>query len=173
MAMADRLVVMRAGFVEQVGTQEDLYERPATPFVAGFIGRSTMVPGTLEDGCTLAMDGARIHLAGRYAGTGPCTLALRPERISLDGPGAGYLAGHLDGVVELASYLGAVREHLVRVGQDAQNGQRIVVRDLTQGAARLYAPGEPVTLRWDIGGERLFDATDKPLDCFEHKGRLP
>ena len=156
MAMADRLVVMRAGFVEQVGTQEDLYERPATPFVAGFIGRSTMVPGTLADGNGFTIDGAAIGLAGRYPGAGPATLALRPERISLDGGGA----GHVQGVVELASYLGAVREHLVRIGA----GQRIVVRDLTQGAARLHAPGEAVTLRWDIGGERVFDASDKPLD---------
>lgn len=153
--MADRLVVMRAGFVEQVGTQEDLYERPATPFVAGFIGRSTMIPGVLENG-GLAIDGALIQLAGRYAGTGTVTLALRPERISLDGSGA----GHVSGVVELASYLGAVREHLVMIG----TGQRIIVRDLTQGASRLHAPGEAVTLRWDIGGERMFDATDKPLE---------
>ena len=155
MAMADRLVVMRAGFVEQVGTQEDLYERPATPFVAGFIGRSTMIPGTLEHG-GLAIDGAHIQLAGRYAATGTVTLALRPERISLDGAGPGSVAG----VVELASYLGAVREHLVIIGA----GQRIIVRDLTQGASRLHAPGEAVTLRWDIGGERVFDAADKPLE---------
>ena len=160
MAMADRLVVMRAGFVEQVGTQEDLYERPATPFVAGFIGRSTMVPGRLEAG-GLAIDGAHIQLAGRYSGAGTegagaVTLALRPERISLDGPGAGSVAG----VVELASYLGAVREHLVIIG----TGQRIIVRDLTQGASRLHAPGEAVTLRWDIGGERVFDAADMPLE---------
>ena len=50
MAMADRLVVMREGRVQQTGTQEDLYERPATPFVASFIGRSNMVEGTLEAG---------------------------------------------------------------------------------------------------------------------------
>ncbi len=50
MAMADRLVVMRDGQVQQTGTQEDLYERPATPFVASFIGRSTMLEGTLAPG---------------------------------------------------------------------------------------------------------------------------
>ena len=50
MTMADRLVVMRDGRVQQVGRQEDLYERPLTPFVARFIGSSNLLAGTLEDG---------------------------------------------------------------------------------------------------------------------------
>src|SRR3954449_7759480 len=58
MAMADRLVVMKDGTVQQVGTQEDLYERPATPFVAGFIGSSNMVAGALEGGHAVAAGGA-------------------------------------------------------------------------------------------------------------------
>ena len=156
MAMADRLVVMRAGFVEQVGTQEDVYERPATPFVAGFIGRSNIVAGALSDGGVVA-DGARFALAGRYGGAGPCTLALRPERLSI----SGEWAGAAEGVVELASYLGAVREHLVRVG----SGLRIVVRDQSSAAGRLHAPGEAVTLRWSEGAERLFDGADQPVSA--------
>ncbi len=65
MAMADRLVVMRDGRVEQVGRQEDLYERPASPFVAGFIGHSNLLPGTLRDGAVLAIEGEQVALAGR------------------------------------------------------------------------------------------------------------
>ena len=149
MAMADRLVVMRDGRVQQVGTQEDLYERPATPFVAGFIGRSNMVAGVLADGA-VAAGGAALRLAGRYAGAGACTLALRPERVQLAAPGT----GQVDGVVELASYLGAVREHLVRLGPDL----RVLVRDPTGGAGRLHPAGEAVALRWDAGAERVFDA---------------
>ena len=148
MAMADRLVVMREGRVEQAGTQEDLYERPATPFVAGFIGRSTMVPGELRGDGTFAAGGAVLRLAGRYA-AGPGTLALRPERLALGAPGTGCA----DGVVELASYLGATREHLVRLGPDL----RVLVRDPTGGAGRLHAAGEAVAVQWDAGGERLFD----------------
>ena len=154
MAMADRLVVMRDGRVEQAGTQEDLYERPATPFVAGFIGRSNMVAGTLAGGAVSA-GGAVLRLAGRYGGAGGCTLALRPERLGLVAPGA----GHVDGVVELASYLGATREHLVRLGPDLQ----VVVRDPTGGAGRLCAAGEAVGVRWDLGAERVFDAGGAPL----------
>ena len=82
MAMADRLVVMRDGRVQQAGTQEDLYERPATPFVAGFIGRSNMVPGVLGADAAFSSGGAVLRLAGRYGAAGPGTLALRPERLS-------------------------------------------------------------------------------------------
>jgi len=73
MAMADRLVVMRDGRVQQAGTQEDLYERPATPFVAGFIGRSNMVPGVL------GRSRRACHLPRRSAGA-PGTPRPRPTR---------------------------------------------------------------------------------------------
>ena len=68
MAMADRLVVMRDGRVEQIGPQEDLYERPATPFVARFIGHSNLVAGALRDGRDSGTGGGgEVALAGRYA----------------------------------------------------------------------------------------------------------
>ena len=155
MAMADRLVVMRDGQVQQSGTQEDLYERPATPFVASFIGRSNMLEGTLGSDGALHVDGAVITLAGGATAQGKATLALRPERLSLDGSGTGHVAA----IVELASYLGPVREHLLRVGQ----GQRIVVRDTTARPGALLSPGTEVTVRWDETAERLFDAAGSPL----------
>ncbi len=157
MAMADRLVVMKDGRVQQTGTQEDLYERPATPFVAGFIGRSNMVPG-VQSGETVMAAGTAFHLAGRYAGDGRCTLALRPERLSL-GPAGGQGPGTAAGSVELASYLGPVREHLIRVGSEL----RVLVRDTTARPSPLLAAGEAVTIHWDQGAERLFDADDAPV----------
>ncbi len=161
MAMADRLVVMQAGRVQQSGTQEDVYERPATPFVAGFIGRSTLVPGELRGDGSFAAGGAVMQLAGHYAGAGRGTLALRPERLSLAPPGTGCV----DGVVELASYLGASREHLVRLGPDL----RVLVRDPTGGPGRLHRAGEAVSVAWDSGGERLFDDTNAPLTPHESR----
>ncbi len=158
MAMADRLVVMRDGRVQQTGTQADLYERPATPFVAGFIGRSTMLEGTLSAGSAFAADGAVLRLAGDYTAGGAATLALRPERLSLAPQGAAG-PGCVSGVVELASYLGAVREHLVRIAP----GRHLVVREPSAAPGRLHAAGEAVTLRWDIAAERVFDAAQAPL----------
>jgi len=167
MAMADRLVVMRDGRVQQAGTQEDLYERPLTPFVAGFIGRSNMLAGSLRDGRIMEVgggeaDGAAMQLAGVFAGSGRCTLALRPERLSL-GPQGGQGPGTAPGVVELASYLGATREHLVRIG----TALRVVVRDTTARAAPLLSAGDPVTVHWDAGAERLFDAADAPMPSLQ------
>ena len=160
MAMADRLVVMKDGQVQQTGTQEDLYERPATPFVAGFIGRSNMLEGRLDaSGAVVEVEGAALRLAGRYAGSGACTLALRPERLSILEPGADDAPGTASGVVELASYLGPVREHLVRLG----TGVRVLVRDPTSQPGRLHGAGEAVTLGWHLAAERLFDAKGAPL----------
>jgi putative spermidine/putrescine transport system ATP-binding protein len=154
MAMADRLVVMQDGRVQQIGTQEDLYERPASPFVARFIGRSNIVPGRLRDGTHLELDGGgAVALAARYADEGRCTLAVRPERITL-ASGIGCVAGR----VELGTYLGAVVEHVVRIAPDT----RIVVRNAS-GMSRLFAPGTTVALSWNSDGERLFDAADRPF----------
>jgi putative spermidine/putrescine transport system ATP-binding protein len=158
MAMADRLVVMKEGRVQQTGTQEDLYERPATPFVASFIGRSVMLEGGLSQGRHVTMDSTMLHLAARYGTNGPCTLALRPERLRLDVPGIAE-PGSVSGIVELASYLGPVREHLIGIGPD----RHLVVRDSTATPGRLHAPGEAVTVRWDVSAERLFDAAGAPL----------
>ena len=167
MAMADRLVVMKEGRVQQIGTQEDLYERPGTAFVASFIGRSNMVAGALRAGAVLETDGASLRLAARYAGGGACTLALRPERVRIasrrdDAPerSSGPGSGHATGTVELASYLGPVAEHLIRVG----SGQHVVVRESTAGGARLHEAGASVRLLWSDDAERLFDADGAPLD---------
>ena len=157
MAMADRLVVMKDGDVQQTGTQEDVYERPATPFVAGFIGRSNILEGR-RDGGTLIAGETRLRLASGYPGSGGCTLALRPERLQLVPP-APPRPGSVPGTVELASYLGAVREHLVRIGPDL----RLVVRDPSAGAAPLYPAGEAVSVCWGEGAERLFDAGGSPM----------
>lgn len=157
MAMADRLVVLKDGRVQQTGTQEDLYERPATPFVASFIGRSTMLEG-VRSSDAVAVGDAVLYLAGRYDGVGACTLALRPERLHIAAP-CGPEAGSVQGVVQLASYLGPVREHVVSIGVD----RHLVVRDSTATPGRLHAAGEAVSVRWDGAAERLFDADHLPL----------
>ena len=80
LTMADRLVVMNDGAVRQVGTQQDLYERPTDRFVAGFVGRSTFIEGEIEaPGRFRSAGGLTLACSGSAAG--PATLALRPERI--------------------------------------------------------------------------------------------
>ncbi len=160
MAMADRLVVMREGRVEQIGRQEDLYERPATPFVARFIGQSNILSGRLEAGAHLALGPAtNLSLAGRYAAAGSATLAIRPESIRLAPPSSND--ARAQGTVELCTYLGAVVEHLVRLGPEAS----VLVRGpgLGPDAAPRFAAGARVALHWSAAEERVFDESDRPL----------
>ncbi len=159
MAMADRLVVMRDGQVEQAGRQEDLYERPASPFVARFIGHSNLITGTLRDGATLTIEGGRVALAGRYGVDGPATLAVRPERIGLAAPGT-HPHERAVGRVDLATYLGAAVEHVVHLGAEL----RVVVSGASSGAAAVprLRVGEAIALCWPPDSERVFDGAGRP-----------
>src|SRR5438876_5139517 len=99
LTMADRLVVMNDGAVRQVGTQEDLYERPTDRFVAGFVGRSTFIEGQLETPGRFRSAGG-LTLACNEAAVGPATLALRPERIAVGKTSQAGMGNSLPGVVE-------------------------------------------------------------------------
>lgn len=158
MAMADRLVVMRDGSVEQIGSQEDLYERPATPFVAGFIGQSNLLRGQLRNGNQLLTDGdGCIGLARRYAGSGAACLAVRPESIGLARSDAADARAM--GTVMLATYLGAVVEYVVRLDSAID----VIVRSPGHGSAeQRRAAGERVCLTWPQAAERLYDEHDRP-----------
>ncbi len=156
MALADRLVVMRDGRMQQIGRPEDLYERPANPFVAGFIGGSNILSGQLQDDRLKLAGGGTIALT-RRAGSGPATLAVRPESVRLAPPGS---PANIEGDVELRTYLGAAIEHVVRL--DA--GTVVVVRGPGVGPdVRRHDPGERVALAWAAPEERLFDAEGRPL----------
>ena len=100
LTMADRLVVMEQGRVRQVGTPEDVYERPADLFVAGFLGRCNAFPGTMEPGGFRA---GPLLLPG-VGDPGQGVLVVRPERVRLgsDGP--------LPGTVRMVTYLGGLTE---------------------------------------------------------------
>jgi multiple sugar transport system ATP-binding protein len=86
MTMADRIVVMNGGHIEQVGSPEDLYDRPANLFVAGFIGSPAMnfMSGVVQDDGTLLVDGGlRLPLPRRLPAGKRITLGVRPEHLQL------------------------------------------------------------------------------------------
>ena len=103
--MADRLVVMSEGSVRQVGSQRDLYERPADSFVAGFVGRSNLLAGAVVGPGRFQTDGG-LSIACVDGTPGPGVIALRPERLVL-GAAAAALDNRVSGTVELVSYLGS------------------------------------------------------------------
>ena len=158
MAMADRLVVMHEGRVQQIGTPEEVHNKPENPFVARFIGGSNLVTGRLDAGRLVLPDGGTIALAGHYATHGETTLAVRPDSIRLAPPGPGAC---IEGEVELCTWLGSVVEHAVRIAPDIT----ILARGPGLGvdATRRHSAGTRVALRWEAADERLFDANGGAL----------
>ena len=154
MAMADRLVVMHEGRVQQIGAPEAIHALPANPFVARFIGGSNILAGRMENAKRLVLaDGAALTLAGHYPDRGEATLAVRPDSVHLLAPDG---AARTEGDVELCTWLGSVVEHVVRLGPDTT----VLTRGpaLGRDAVRRYAPGTRVALGWEADEERLFDA---------------
>ncbi len=103
LAMADRLVVMHEGRVQQIGTPEEVHNQPANPFVARFIGGSNLVTGRLDaDDRLVLSDGSTIALAGQYTARGEATLAVRPDSLRLAAPGTARLHRRRGRTVHLA-----------------------------------------------------------------------
>ena len=150
LTVADRLVVMADGEIRQIGSQRDLYERPADRFVAGFVGRSTFLdgrvtaPGEFETAGGLRL---KCHIDGAL---GPAALALRPERLTLDAAGA--LDNRLPGRVEFVSYLGAVLELHVRLSP----ADRVIVQLPNRGEAAGPALGDTVEVGWPRDAGMVF-----------------
>ena len=119
LSMSDRLAVMNEGRIEQLGTPEEIYYRPDTRFVAGFIGRSNLIDCRIEhvDGRAVAHHGDfRVALAGEYA-PGDATLAVRWEVVTL-GPAGPPSPGESRclAVVERAIFHGEGHEVVLRIG---------------------------------------------------------
>jgi putative spermidine/putrescine transport system ATP-binding protein len=157
MALADRLVVMHEGRVQQIGTPEQVHSSPANPFVARFIGGSNIVSGLLSDGRLAMADGTVFTLANRYADGGAATLAVLPDSVRLVAPGRGLV----DGEVELCTWLGAVVEHVVRIAPDLT----LLARGpgLGPDATPRHTAGTPVALRWETADERLFGVEGRAM----------
>jgi spermidine/putrescine transport system ATP-binding protein len=113
LTMSDRIAVMHAGRVEQLGTPEELYERPATRFVADFIGTTNLLTGTVERDGAVRLDGGdltRVATTGLADGTA-IEICLRPEAISLVDPAT---PGAIAGTIDQAAYLGTNVSYQVR-----------------------------------------------------------
>ncbi len=152
LAVSDRIMVMEAGEIRQIGTPHAIYDAPEHVFVAGFIGACALLPGRVRGGA-LEIAGARLPPPAPLPEGAEVTLALRPQDLALaEGPGPDRLAGR----VRLASFLGA--QTRLTVALDA-GGE--VEADLPRGAdGRLPARGAPVHLA-PLGGP-LFDARPGP-----------
>jgi len=156
LTMSDRIAVMSHGRVEQVGIPEDVYDRPATTFVAGFIGVSNLMPAAvcapgrvrLRSGPELPAD-----TAGLGAGDG-CWAVVRPEKLRVrtvdDAPAAGNGLPRIEGVVQSSLYLGTATQITVDLGDGVRMTALVPNADEDE-RQRLPGGGARVELSWEPG----------------------
>ena len=139
LAVADRVAVMRDGRIEQIGTPEELYATPATPFVADFVGLSNRVPAEVFAG-VVRVHGAELTLLGDPLADGPVIALIRPEDIALDTTG-------LSAIVVASSFLGSLRRTQVRLADDSLLSIQHEVGENPQAGEAVYIrfKGAPVS----------------------------
>ena len=154
MVMSNRLAVMNAGRVEQLATPEEAYDRPATEFVAGFLGASNMLSGRLGE----RVDGlVRIELDGGGSVLAPANdaaadashvqIGVRPEKLRLAGMRSEVPArtNTLDGRVTLVTYIGVSHQYAVELAE----GGELIVYAQNAGGVALPQVGDPVRVLWE------------------------
>jgi spermidine/putrescine ABC transporter ATP-binding subunit len=153
LALSDRIAIMRAGRIEQLGTPEEIYARPATRFVAEFVGLSSFLEARVEavtgDGVAVALGGARLTVPatpGARVGA-PVLLFVRPSEVELLPAGAADGPDILRATVETATYLGDRMDYRLRL----EGGERLRVQ---REAATRVEPGAAIRLRLPPGRVR-------------------
>jgi inositol-phosphate transport system ATP-binding protein len=150
--MADRIICMRAGLIEQIGTPDDLYLTPSSLFVASFIGSPpiNLIAGEARDG-TLAVNAARIPLEGP---SGPLTVGLRPEHLRFADSG---FAGRVLQVEPMGREILYVAE--TEIG---------TVRVLEQGSSAARSLGQEVRIGFPPENSLVFDSSSQRLISGAH-----
>jgi putative spermidine/putrescine transport system ATP-binding protein len=159
LTMSDRVAVFDHGAVVQIGTPHDLYNEPATEFVASFIGENNALDGVVENvgagQCLVALPGglkATALSVGDIRPGAPVRLTIRPERIALSGD-AGRMDTSLEATVDDRIYHGDHQRLLARLA----NGQVLTIK---VGPEVGLATNETITLFWSSADCRAFPAND-------------
>lgn len=162
LTMSDRIAVMNAGRVLQVGTPMEIYERPASRFVADFIGESNFLRGTVQAASSAA---ATVVIADRFPVEVPAdrqltvgqqvTVAVRPEKVRLvpiEAPGTN---GLLHGRIEEVIYIGTDTFYVVRMSDDTTIRVRSQNDRNRLDGGMLLPVGTPVSLTWATDAARI------------------
>jgi spermidine/putrescine transport system ATP-binding protein len=152
LTMSDRIAVMNRGRVEQVAAPEEVYNRPATTFVAGFIGVSNLMPATVKGPQEVELDeGTTIATATDGFSPGDrCHAVVRPEklRVETSGNGAGPDLPRVEGVVTSSLYLGTATQIAVDLGEGVRMTVLVPNADEAE-RQRLPGGGARVALSWE------------------------
>jgi len=152
MTMSDRIAVMNKGRYEQLAGPETLYERPATRFVAGFVGASNLLEGKIgSEGdfwTVMLASGAMVRAPKTLGDIGSSgAIGVRPEKLTLLEPGQESKGNALEGTVVDTSYLGVITQYVV----EGKGGLRLLVSEQNRDRTTrndTWRPGESVTLTW-------------------------
>jgi spermidine/putrescine transport system ATP-binding protein len=155
LTMSDRIAVMNRGRVEQCAGPEEVYERPTTTFVAGFIGVSNLMPGEVTQAggssSRVKLDtGVEIEAPGNGVVTGERVHAVvRPEKLHLDPKGEPARDGwpSVDGMIESSVFLGTATQIVVRLAGDVRMTVLVPNAD-EEERSRLPGGGADVRLSW-------------------------
>lgn len=140
MSLADRVVIMNEGCIEQAGTPDDLYARPQTRFVAEFIGDNNVLDIEVENGGAQVLGAAvKANIGDLAMQSGPRAIAIRPEVIRLAPADTGDLRGH----VIAQRRLGALVERQIEVRG------HVILQTAFAGDGSSFANGDEVSLSWD------------------------
>jgi putative spermidine/putrescine transport system ATP-binding protein len=157
LTMSDRVAIFESGAIDQIGTPDELYNKPATAFVAGFIGENNALDGVVErvvgDQCLVALPTGLTTTAmaiGDIRPGGKVQLTIRPERIGLSGAGAAS-NNRFRATVDGRIYHGDHQRLLARLA----SGQVLTVKI---GPEATMAAGEAIDLCWPTADCRAFPA---------------
>jgi spermidine/putrescine transport system ATP-binding protein len=156
LTMSDRIGVMNEGRLLQVGSPEEIYEHPATRFVADFIGETNFLEGT-SDGPTRVVfpDGTAVSVIDGPATRMPVTLAIRPEKLSFVADGAGVAGSNaIPGRVRRRVYHGDVITYEVDCAGDAH----VRVRHANLPGSAVRVDGDEVVVVWTVDAARVLEA---------------
>jgi spermidine/putrescine transport system ATP-binding protein len=155
LTMSDRIAVMSNGQLQQIGSAQEIYERPRNQFVAGFIGETNLfdviIEDVQEDQAICRIEDAWISCAFEGSPVKGSTrqISIRPERLSFANSPED---GHITGVVERLTYLGTDTQFLIKLN----DGAKITVRSQNDHESEFNArPGERIGLKLKQGGARL------------------
>jgi spermidine/putrescine transport system ATP-binding protein len=155
MTMADRIAVMNGGRIEQLGTPTELYEAPQTAFVAGFLGASNLIPGTVSGPDRVRLDGGvdvRVPPSALAGRTGAVAVGIRPEKIDLSGDHE----NKIDGRIVESAYVGVATQYIV----ETPCGRLTVYAQNTQPGAGASNP-ERTTLSWNPDSTFVVDSLEE------------
>jgi spermidine/putrescine transport system ATP-binding protein len=152
MTMADRIAIMNGGQIEQLGTPADLYEHPRSAFVAGFLGISNLLPGSVASADTVKLDDGstvRVPAEALRGRDGRVAVGVRPEKIRLGHGEENRLTGRL---LETA-YVGVATQYVL---ETSAGNVSVYVQNSEPGATQAT----PSDISWSPDSTFVVDSTE-------------